>query len=192
MAKFKVRRALLAMKGSTFTEGITASSTLDATLGITTASTLDVTLGITGGSTIEMTGGVVASSTMTVAKTLDVTGGLTAASTFTVTGSAIVGSASIALAQILCGSFNITTPDVNASANATATACIYDMGTEGSAYKIFVTPRDIGGSQFVQNVAASADSPSGAVVVTFGNMLDSAAASSILDATFNYLAILDK
>lgn len=119
-------------------------------------------------------------------------GGLTAASTFTATGCAIIGSASIALAEILCGSFNITTPDCNASATNTATACISDMGTEGSAYKIFLLPQTIGTSQFISKVTASADSPSGVITVTFGNMLSNAAASSLVDAVFNYLAILDK
>jgi hypothetical protein len=148
MAKFKVRRDLLAMKASTFTGGVTASSTFDATLGVTAASTLAVT------------------------------GGIAAASTLAVTGATTIGTDKTKLAKVLAGSLTLTCPSLAASASDTVAGCIPGMATEGSAYKIMAQQVSGGACIVFVGVAASSDSDEGVCTFTFFNATDSAEAAT--------------
>ena len=80
MAKLKVRRDLLAMKAATFTEGVTASSTLAVTGGIAAASTLTV------GGAAQFGSGTSIVSILTGSLTLSGVGDVDADTPITVTG----------------------------------------------------------------------------------------------------------
>jgi hypothetical protein len=125
MAKFKVRRDLLAMKAETITGGVTASSTVAVTLGMTAASTLAVTGGITGSSTL------------------------------TVGGTTTIGADKTKLAALLAGSLSLTVPAINASTAGTVAGCIPGMSSAGSLYKIFITQQSGGASLLLTGIAAS-------------------------------------
>ena len=148
MAKFKVRRDLLAMKASTFTEGVTASSSLAVTLGVAAASTLAVT------------------------------GTLTSASYLKPDGTVTFGSDKTKLTKVLAGSLTLTCPSLAASTADTVTGDIPGMATEGSAYKFMVQQVSGGTCIIFVSIAPSTADVDGTCTFTFFNATDSSEAAT--------------
>jgi hypothetical protein len=164
MAKFKVRRDLLAMKAATFTKGVTASSTLDVTLGVTAASTVAVT------------------------------GGIAATSTLTVGGAAQFGSGTSIVSILAGSLTLSGIGDMDTGTSRTVNACIPGMSSSGQYHKIIIQPMSTAACMLLSNVAASADDPEGVCSFTFWNSSGACegAVAGTANVLVSYFAVLDR
>jgi hypothetical protein len=101
-----------------------------------------------------------------------------------------IGDSGPRLREVLAGSLAVTAPSIASSATGTVAATVAGLATSGTSYKLLVTPYVNTGCHVLLSAAASSNSPTGVVTLTFANFSGADCASQA--ASLAYFAAYDK